>query len=71
MLKEAVICIVDDEGTLHKMRNPDAFGDKEILQEARSLANQYTACKAIMKSYEERIDNLKKRAKEIGLELEP
>ena len=66
-----VICIVDDHGNSHKLRNPDAFGDKELLQQARSIVNRYAGYKATIGEYTRSISNLKKQAAAIGLELEP
>jgi hypothetical protein len=66
-----VIYIVDDHCNLHKLRNPDAFGDKELLQQARSIVNRYAGYKATIGEFTRSISNLKKQADAIGLELEP
>jgi hypothetical protein len=71
MGSDVVICIVDDQGNLHKLRNSDAFIDKEILKDARKLMEQYIKYKEIMGDYEKHIAELKVKAEAIGLELEP
>jgi hypothetical protein len=73
-----VICIVDDEGNLHKLRNPDAFENKEILKIARKTLFLYLTNKMKMNHHSKIIcdlkdvaNSLKDVANSIGLELEP